>query len=248
MDYANIKVNVDNLLNDRKLTKDCKDQAVRLLLYHTYVAIDIYRYMTEADKETAGYWYRVNKNSFSLRGFLKERIRRRDKGKSPLYPSNRKESGVKEQVESIYLSKGGSVDDVVKEKQNKFWATLLPFKEKYGISMLERFHAYWAAPMKGTATLIWETMKSWSVSYRPKSWSKNPIELQAQTAELRLERAKGKGSSAASSPQNTAQQQAIAQQRAEENARREAELDKAKAEHVSYAEFKRLQRAYRKPQ
>lgn len=86
MDYANIKVNVDNLLNDRKLTKDCKDQAVRLLLYHTYVAIDIYRYMTEADKETAGYWYRVNKNSFSLRGFLKERIRRRDKGKSPCTP------------------------------------------------------------------------------------------------------------------------------------------------------------------
>lgn len=84
--YEITEINVDNLLNDRGLTKDCKDQAVRQMFYHLFVAIDIYRYMNVAEKNTAGYWYRKFKNTFSLRGFLKERIRRRDKGTPPCTP------------------------------------------------------------------------------------------------------------------------------------------------------------------
>ena len=92
--------NVDSLLSDRGLVKEYKEQAVRLLLYHLYVAIDIYRYMTVAERNKAGYWYRIFKDSYTLRNFLKERKRKRDKEKSPLHPSYKKESGVKEKAQN----------------------------------------------------------------------------------------------------------------------------------------------------
>ena len=43
MDNNLIERNVDQVLADKGLVKDYKDQAVRLLLYHLYTAIDIYR-------------------------------------------------------------------------------------------------------------------------------------------------------------------------------------------------------------
>ena len=78
---------IDSLLTDRGLTSEYKEQAVRHLLYHLYIALDIYRYMTCSEKNKAGYWYRMFRSSFSLTGFLKERKRKRDKEKSPLHPS-----------------------------------------------------------------------------------------------------------------------------------------------------------------
>ena len=107
--------------------------------------------------------------------------------------------------------------------------------EKYGESMLERFQAYWAAPVNGTLTLLWETKKTWSVSYRLKSWSKSPIEQNAQNAEIRLERVKGKKSA----PQavNTQEEQAIAAKRAEDNEKLEQEIAERKQGAVSYEEY-----------
>ena len=68
---------IDSLLTDRGLTIEYKEQAVRHLLYHLYIALDIYRYMTYSEKNKAGYWYRMFRSSFSLTGFLKERKRKR---------------------------------------------------------------------------------------------------------------------------------------------------------------------------
>ena len=106
--------------------------------------------------------------------------------------------------------------------------------EKYGQSMLERFQAYWAAPVNGTTTLLWETKKSWSVSYRLKSWSKSHQELEAQVSEIRLERTRKK-----SAPQagNDEGQKLLAAQREEANARLEQEIRARKEGAVSYEEY-----------
>ena len=99
MNFEEIKCNVDHVLSDRGLTVDYKEQAVRQLLYHLYIAIDIYRYMTFSEKNKAGFWYRTFKSSYRLTGFLKERKRKRDKEKSPLHPSYKeRETEVKEKV------------------------------------------------------------------------------------------------------------------------------------------------------
>ena len=71
-----IKSNVSLLLDDRGLTTSRKEPMVRQLLYHLYVAMDIYRYMTVAERNKAGFWYRAFKGSYRLAGFLKERKRK----------------------------------------------------------------------------------------------------------------------------------------------------------------------------
>ena len=100
--------------------------------------------------------------------------------------------------------------------------------------MLERFQAYWAAPVNGTLTLLWETKETWSVSYRLKSWSKSPIELDAQNAEIRLERTKKKTAKAAV---NTSEQKAAAAEREAADAQREEATAKAKADSITMEEY-----------
>ena len=106
MNFEEIKCNVDHVLSDRGLTVDYKEQAVRQLLYHLYIAIDIYRYMTFSEKNKAGFWYRTFKSSYRL---LKERKRKRDKEKSPLHPSYKeRETEVKEKAQkNIYCGARG---------------------------------------------------------------------------------------------------------------------------------------------
>ena len=86
MNIDEMKRSIGHLLDDRGLTTDYKEPSVRLLLYHLYVAMDIYRYMTSLEKNKAGFWYRTFRNSYRLTGFLKERKRKRDKEKSPPAP------------------------------------------------------------------------------------------------------------------------------------------------------------------
>jgi len=135
---------VDSLLQDRGLNGEYEEQAVRQLLYHLYIALDIYRYMTCAEKNKAGYWYRVFRSSFSLRGFLKERKRKRDKEKFPPDPLYKKtETEFKEKAQKMSLCKG-RVSGGLEERQKAFWNELLQYEEKYGREMLLKFYAKWA--------------------------------------------------------------------------------------------------------
>ena len=88
---------VDRQMVDAGLKSDFEEQAVRLLLFHLCIAIDIYRHMTQAEKNKAGYWYREElKNSFSLTGFLKERNRKRDiqtRTRSRIWKKGKRHSG-----------------------------------------------------------------------------------------------------------------------------------------------------------
>ena len=51
MNIEEMKCNVDHLLADRGLTTDYQDQTVRLLLYHLYVAMDIYHWLLKRAKK-----------------------------------------------------------------------------------------------------------------------------------------------------------------------------------------------------
>ena len=124
-----IRNKVDILLADRGLTKDGEEQAVRQLLFHLYTAIDTYRYMTQAEKDAAGRWYRTFKTSFTLRNFLKERKRHRERKNPPCTPLIRKDSLEKAQNTLPPLSK--NMETVgkgnLKERQQAFWAELEPY-------------------------------------------------------------------------------------------------------------------------
>ena len=242
MNIDEIKCNISHLLEDRGLTREYKEQAVRLLLYHLYVAMDIYRYMTLSEKNKAGFWYRTFKNSYRLTGFLKERKRKRDKEKSPLHPSYKeRETEVKEKAQKTSQCVGQEFRDLT-ERQMAFWLELEQYVGKYDRQTVLRFFYYWAEEDKRTGMMKYETLPSWNTRYRLAIWSKRSYEVDDQAAELRLAKAKGKQQAA-----NTADQQAIAAEREDANARLEREIAERKAGAVSHEEYLRMKSTQKEP-
>ena len=77
---------IDSLLTDRGLTSEYREQAVRHLLYHLYIALDIYRYMTCSEKNKAGYWYRMFRSSVLAHRVLKRAKKKTRQRKIPPAP------------------------------------------------------------------------------------------------------------------------------------------------------------------
>ncbi len=195
---------VDLLLQDRGLDGEYQEQAVRQLLYHLFVAIDIYKYMTVAERNKSGWWYRTCfKNIFPLTGFLKERKRKREKEKSPLHPSYKKESGVLEKGEKNSLSPLSRKVLKLEERRKNFWASLEPFIDKYGKEMIESFFYYWAEEMNGGDKMRWEQEEGWTIGYRLAAWKRRSFNANDQLAAIRLTKAK-KGQAAPSGESQTA--------------------------------------------
>ena len=226
MNIEETKNKIDKLLSDRGLTEEGKEQAVRLLLYHLYTAIDIYRFMTFAEKNKAGYWYRVFRSSFSLRGFLKERKRKRDKEKSPLHPSYKeRETEVKEKAQkNIYIA-----------GREAFHQECLGYVDKYDEQRLADFYNYWSEVNEKTGKMRFEEQRYWNTERRLKRWMNTSYSADNSAAALRLKRTQKKQAYGSS----VAEQQAAAK-RAEDNARLEREIRERKAGAVSYEEYLKM--------
>ena len=213
MNTEEIRNKVDILLADKGLTKDGEEQAVRQLLFHLYTAIDTYRYMTQAEKDAAGRWYRTFKTSFTLRNFLKERKRHRERKNPPCTPLIRKDSLEKAQKTLPPLSK--NMETVgkgnLKERQRAFWAELEPYCSdrggKYKRKTVLKFFYHWAQEVKKTGTMRWENETAWTTEYALAGWSKKPFETYDEAAELRLERTKAKSTQREPSPLCTAERE-----------------------------------------
>ena len=246
----NIEINeqtVDRQLVEAGIGKDAEEHAVRPMFFHLFCAIRYYRDMTYAEKNKAGFLYRTKfKNVYSLTGFFKERKRNRDKKSSPLHPSYKEESGVKEKAQSSLppLSKkefkeSDKKESGFKERQQAFWAELEPYCKdcggKYDRQMVLKFFYYWAQEVKKTGTMRWENETAWTTEFALAGWSKKPFETYAQAANMRLERTKGKKSAQAAV--NTSEQKAAAAEREAADAQREEATAKAKAESVTLEDY-----------
>ena len=229
---------VDVLLTDKGLTQNCNEPSVRQMLLHLYTAIDIYRYMTQAEKNEAGRWYRAFKTSFTLRNFLKERKRHRERKNPPCTPLIRKgplEKGLKT---SLSVGRDGRAVD---ERKRKFWAELEQYIGKYDRQMVLQFYYYWAEEMKGVDQMRWEIQKSWNTSYRLAAWSKRSFAKNDEAAALRLERAKGK------STQKEPSLLCTAAEREEANERLFRQIEENKKGAVSREEWLKMKRESQKP-
>ena len=225
MNIDEIKCNISHLLEDRGLTREYKEQAVRLLLYHLYVAMDIYRYMTLSEKNKAGFWYRTFKNSYRLTGFLKERKRKRDKEKSPLHPSYKeRETEVKEKEEKIFFIAG----------REDFHQECLRYVGIYDEQRLADFYNYWSEVNEKTGKMRFEEQRYWNTERRLKRWMNTSYSADNSAAALRLKRTQKK-----QAPSSNAEQQAAAK-RAEDNEKLEREISERKASAVSYEEYLKM--------
>ena len=125
----------------------------------------------------------------------------------------------------------------MKVRQELFWNELLQYEGKYDRQMLLAFYYYWAEKVTGRRKMKMEVMTSWDTEYRLAAWSKRSFNKNDEVAALRLERAKEKMTKQAAT---TAEQQAIAAKREEDNARLEREIAERKQSAVSYEEYLKM--------
>ena len=92
--------------------------------------------------------------------------------------------------------------------------------------------------------MLWETKKSWNTKFRLAAWSKRSFEVNDQAANIRLQKAKNGGKLQTT---NTAEQQAIAAKREQDNAKLEQEIEERKAGAVSHEEYLRMKSTQKEP-
>ena len=211
-----------------------KEQQIKLVLTHVYMAVSMYREMSPEDRILASQWHKKFRRSYSLNKFLRERQRSsRKKSFPPAPPYLDKEVQDKDEIPSLSPAR---VRKTLQVRQEMFWNELLQYEGKYDRQMLLAFYYYWAEKVTGRRKMKMEVMTSWDTEYRLATWAQRSFNKNDEVAALRLERAKGKNKQPVAT---TAEQQAIAAKRAEDNARLEQEIAERKAGAVSYEEYLR---------
>ena len=90
-------------LENNGLKKGDREQRIKLLLTHAYMAVRMYWAMSPEDRFLATQYHKKFRRSFSFKNFLKERKRSTDKGKFPPHPRY-KEIASKDKLQNISLS------------------------------------------------------------------------------------------------------------------------------------------------
>ena len=210
-------------------------QDIKQLLTYGYMAVSIYREMSPEDRILASRWHKRFKRSFSFTGFLKERQRSSRKRTSPPAPPYLdKEEQDKDENFSLSPAR---VKKTLQVRQQIFWNELLQYEGKYDRQMLLAFYYYWAEKVTGRRKMKMEVMTSWDTEYRLAAWSKRSFNKNDEAATLRLEREKKKTAKQAA---NTAEQQAIAAKREQDNEKLEREIAERKQGAVSYEEYLKM--------
>ena len=215
-----------------------KEQQIKQLLTHAYMAVSMYRELSPEDRILASQWHKKFRRSFSFTRFLRERQRSSRKKSSPPAPPYL-DKEVQDKDENFSLSPARE-KRTLKVRQELFWNELLQYEGKYDRQMLLAFYYYWAEKVTGRRKMKMEVMTSWDTEYRLAAWSERSFNKNDEAAALRLERAKGKKS--APQAANTAEQQAIAAKREQDNARLEQEIEERKAGAVSYDEYLKMKK------
>ena len=226
---------IERLLTDAGVCKSPNDKEIHQLLFYLFVAVNTYRLMTLSDRNRAGWWYRkFFKNNFPLSGFFKERKRRREKEKSPLHPSYKKESGVEEKGIETSLSPEQNFDGL-DEGQMAFWKECSKYiGPKYSEDLVKAFFYYYAQRMRKNGKMAWENEDKWTLHLRLAGWKKRSFAKNDEAAEIRLAKAKaGKQQTA----KVNEQQVAIARERMMEQERLEREREESKKKAVSREEW-----------
>ena len=235
MQIENLDIDIVRQLENNGLKKGDKEQQIKLLLTLTYMAVRMYWAMSPEDRVLVSDWHKKFTRFYSLKNFLKERQRSsRKKSSPPAPPYLDKEEQDKDEIPSLSPAREKRT---LKIRQEMFWNELLQYEGKYDRQMLLAFYYYWAEKVTGRRKMKMEVMTSWDTEYRLAAWSKRCFNKNDEAAALRLEREKKK---TVKHVATTAEQQAIAAKRAEDNEKLEREIRERKAGAVSYEEYLKM--------
>ena len=130
-----------------------------------------------------------------------------------------------------------SLKETLPFRKKAFMEECKTFGDKYDHEMINSFYNYWAQENRSGRKMLFEMQKTWNTAMRLKNWENRSYQYDNEAAKLRLERAKAKGKTNGSTAENAAEQKAIAAQREAADAKREAEMEEARKNSISFEEY-----------
>ena len=236
MEVQKIERYVEDLLTVSGFRRDGAEQHLWLLLHHLYSAVAMYELMSAEDKVIIADTQKKLRYFFDSKCDLKERKRtKKEKEGMPPHPHAKEKENKKEKDEK-QTEQNTATGDAVLEGFRK---ECLRHVGQYGQELVEDFYYHWKQVDKKTGKRLFEGKRCFDIDSQLRAWSKSEYTLSKETAALRLERAKGKATEKQQAA-NTADQQAIAAKREEDNERLEREIAERKQGAVSYEEWLKI--------
>ena len=261
-DVKQIEKDIDELLRISGISRDSVGTLAYEALRHQYMAASIFVKCGEAEQAVVGAEQKRLRNFFGVRCTLKSRKTRKSKRTSSPGPLSLEKENKEKVPENLSIVgregdagfDGEAVARTRKKRGRKSLKETLPFRkkafmeecktfgDKYDNEMINSFYNYWAQENRSGRKMLFEMQKTWNTAMRLASWAERSYQYENEAAKLRLERAKGKtasgGRAFGSSPaENTAEQKAIAAQREAADAKREAEMEEARKNSISFEEY-----------
>ena len=228
MELTRIERYVSDLMTVSGVEKEGREQNVGLALYHLLMSAALRDLMSDDDKELFRQLAKKVQYFFCTRLSLKERKRKTEKKIIPPNPLL-KEKEKKEKAEKETEQNTAAGDAVLEG----FRKECLRYVGQYGQELVADFFYYWKQVDKETGKRLFEGKRCFDIDSQLRAWSKSEFTLSKETAALRLSKLKQKQGSAVS-----------AQERSDDNARLEQEIEERKRNAVSYEEWLALKKEH----
>ena len=256
-DVKQIEKDIDELLRISGISRDSVGTLAYEALRHQYMAASIFVKCGEAEQAVVGAEQKRLRNFFGVRCTLKSRKTRKSKRTSSPGPLSLEKENKEKVPENLSIVgregdagfDGEAVARTRKKRGRKSLKETLPFRkkafmeecktfgDKYDHKMINSFYNYWAQENRSGRKMRFEMEKTWNTAMRLASWAERSYQYENEAAKLRLERAKAKGKTNGSTAENAAEQKAIAAERAAADAKREAEMEEARKNSISFEEY-----------
>ena len=220
---------IERYVGDRLEMSGIKSQSVGLVVYtalrHVLMAVGIHETMTSEERTLFEHMRKETQNYFASKFNLKERKRSKEKKNLPPHPLlKEKETKEKEKQNP----------PTVCDAREAFRRECLHYVGVYDNQSVADFFNFWSEANPRTGKMRFQGKRYWNTETRLKRWTKNQYSVADAAAAQRLSKLK--------------KQQTVAQERTDDNARLEQEIEERKRNAVSYEEWQALKQKQVGPQ
>ena len=224
---------VDCLLESWAVQGEGDERGVYSVLRDLLMAWAHYELMSDQERALVTALCKKMQHYFDTKCMLKERKRKSTKEKFPLKPLLKEKE--KKEIEK-------KPRPCVCDAKEAFRLECQKYGGQYDKQLVNDFFYYFTEPTK-SGKMLFEEQKHWSTKNRLARWVNNQHSSEIKAASERLKKTRGKRQKEGDEAQKS---KALAAEREEANARREAEIEQSKAGAVSYEEWEAMKAAREK--
>ena len=223
------------LLTVALVAEEGEEGNIYACLHHLFSAWKIFDLMKPVERKRVLSVKKMCGEMFFSKISLRERERtKEDKEKTPPTPPIKESEENQERDKRKEREKKRDLSLTLEQRRENFWEECIALKHKYPLEAIENFFFLWAEDVVGTDKMKFELERSWKTSYRLGRHCSNHLASENQSSAIKLKKAK-QGETKQTEVKMS--QAALTAQREAADAKREAELEKSKADAVTLDDY-----------